>query len=65
VSLINLDFEVPTLIKNMAIYFYNLFNRVIKIQADALYSLIPSPYLAGAPKQQQKSTCIISMRYMD
>jgi len=49
----------------MAIYFYNLFNRVIKIQADALYSLIPSPYLAGAPKQQQKSTCIISMRYMD
>jgi len=65
VSLINLNFEVSTLIKNMAIYFYNIFNRVIKIQADALYSLIPSPYLAGAPKQQKKSTCIISMHYMD
>ena len=38
----------------MAIYFYNLFNRVIKIQADALYSLIQSPHLAGAPKQQKR-----------
>jgi len=38
----------------MAIYFYNLFNRVIKIQADALYSLIRSPHHAGAPKQQKR-----------
>jgi hypothetical protein len=38
----------------MAIYFYNLFNCVIKIQADALYSLIRSPHLAGAPKQQKR-----------
>ena len=53
-SLINLDFEVPALIKNIAIYFYNLFNHVIKIQAYALYSLIRSPHLAGAPKQQKK-----------
>ena len=38
----------------MAIYFYNLFNCVIKIQADALYSLIRSPHHAGAQKQQKR-----------
>ena len=27
---------------------------MIKIQADALYSLIRSPHLAGAPKQQKR-----------
>jgi len=27
---------------------------VIKIQADALYSLIRTPHLAGAPKQQKR-----------
>jgi len=27
---------------------------VIKIQADALYNLIWSPHLAGAPKQQKR-----------
>ena len=27
---------------------------MIKIQADALYSLIRLPHLAGAPKQQKK-----------
>jgi len=27
---------------------------MIKIQADALYSLIQSPHLAGAPKQQKR-----------
>ena len=27
---------------------------MIKIQADALYSLIWSPHLAGAPKQQKR-----------
>ena len=27
---------------------------MIKIQADALYSLIRTPHLAGAPKQQKR-----------